>query len=152
MNQALVLSIVAAGFTVAFFHAALPTHWLPFVVTSRAQHWNKTKTLTITAFAGTGHIFITTLLGVLVVWLGMNVDRLTGSIFPLLGGGLLVLVGPLLYLSRRYRGGNVHLVPGRTDIIVTIIITHMITTHPISRRRWPMPGRRPRIARRLWGW
>jgi putative Mn2+ efflux pump MntP len=111
MNQALILSIVAAGFTVAFFHAALPTHWLPFVVTSRAQRWNKTKTLAITAFAGTGHILITTLLGVLVIWLGMSVDRLTGSIFPLLGGGLLVLVG-LFYIYRGSTGRHVHLTPG----------------------------------------
>ncbi|HEY4123545.1 MAG TPA: hypothetical protein VGM36_02965 [Rhizomicrobium sp.] len=111
MNQALVFSIVVAGFTVAFFHAALPTHWLPFVVTSRAQHWSKSKTLAITAFAGTGQIFITTLLGVLVIWLGMSVDRLTGSIFPLLGGGLLVLVG-LFYIYRGATGRHVHLVPG----------------------------------------
>jgi putative Mn2+ efflux pump MntP len=111
MNQALILSIVAAGFTVAFFHAALPTHWLPFVVTSRAQRWDRTKTLSITAFAGLGHIFITTLLGVLVAWLGMNVDRLTGSIFPLLGGGLLALVG-LFYIYRGASGGHVHLIPG----------------------------------------
>ncbi|HTO42253.1 MAG TPA: hypothetical protein VL026_14880 [Rhizomicrobium sp.] len=111
MNEALFLSIVAAGFTVAFFHAALPTHWLPFVVTARAQRWSKGKTLAITAFAGTGHILITTLLGVLVVWLGMNVDRLTGSIFPLIGGGLLVLVG-LFYIYRGATGRHVHLVPG----------------------------------------
>jgi hypothetical protein len=111
MNQALVLSIAAAGFMVAFFHAALPTHWLPFVVTARAQRWNKTKTLGITAFAGLGHILITTLLGVLVIWLGMNVDRLTGSVFPLLGGGLLVLVG-LFYIYRGSTGRHVHLTPG----------------------------------------
>jgi ABC-type nickel/cobalt efflux system permease component RcnA len=111
MNQPLILSIVAAGFTVAFFHAALPTHWLPFVVTARAQRWDKTKTLSITAFAGLGHILITTLLGVLVAWLGMNVDRLTGSIFPLLGGGLLALVG-VFYIYRGASGGHVHLIPG----------------------------------------
>ncbi|HVP84189.1 MAG TPA: hypothetical protein VMS78_05685 [Rhizomicrobium sp.] len=111
MNRALILSIVAAGFTVAFFHAALPTHWLPFVVTSRAQRWDRTKTLSVTAFAGLGHIFITTLLGVLVAWLGMNVDRMTGSIFPLLGGGLLALVG-LFYIYRGASGGHVHLIPG----------------------------------------
>jgi len=111
MNQALILSIVAAGFTVAFFHAALPTHWLPFVVTSRAQKWDRTKTLSITAFAGLGHIFITTLLGALVAWLGMNVDRLTGSIFPLIGGGLLALVG-LFYIYRGASGRHMHLVPG----------------------------------------
>lgn len=111
MNLALVLSIVAAGFTVAFFHAALPTHWLPFVVTARAQRWDRLKTLAVTAFAGLGHVLITLLLGILVIWLGMRVDRLTGSIFPLLGGGLLMVVG-LFYVYRGAVGRHVHLVPG----------------------------------------
>lgn len=112
MTDALLLSIVAAGFTVAFFHAALPTHWLPFVVASRAQSWSRSRTLAITAFAGTGHIFITTLLGALIVWAGMNVDRLTGHLFPLIGGGLLILVG-LFYLYRGISGRHMHLIPGR---------------------------------------
>jgi ABC-type nickel/cobalt efflux system permease component RcnA len=39
------------------------------------------------------------------------VDRLTGSIFPLLGGGLLALVG-VFYIYRGASGGHVHLIPG----------------------------------------
>ncbi len=111
MNEALLLSIIAAGFTVAFFHAALPTHWLPFVVASRNQSWSRSRTLAITAFAGIGHILITTLLGALLLWFGMNVDRLTGSIFPLLGGGLLVLLGAF-YIYRGMKGRHMHLLPG----------------------------------------
>ena len=71
MNQPLLLSILAAGFTVAFFHTAIPTHWLPFALTGRAQGWSRTKTLTITGFAALGHTGFTTFLGVLVALLGM---------------------------------------------------------------------------------
>jgi nickel/cobalt exporter len=45
MNQAAILAIATTGFTVAFFHAAIPTHWLPFVVASRAQGWTRARTL-----------------------------------------------------------------------------------------------------------
>ena len=71
MDTALVLSIAGAGLALAFFHAAIPTHWLPFVVTARAQGWSMRRTLVITALAGAGHIALTTLLGVLVIWFGI---------------------------------------------------------------------------------
>jgi nickel/cobalt transporter (NicO) family protein len=108
MNEPLVLTIVAAGFTVAFFHTAIPTHWLPFALTGRAQGWSRTKTLTITGFAALGHTGFTTFLGVLVALLGMTVDRWTGQIFPWIAGGLLFAVG-MFFLIRQATGrGHAH--------------------------------------------
>src|SRR3989442_39129 len=49
MSGALFLTIVATGFGVAFLHAALPTHWLPFALASRGQGWSHAKTMLITA-------------------------------------------------------------------------------------------------------
>ncbi len=105
MNQEIFLSIMATGFVVAFFHAAIPTHWLPFVLTARAHGWSKTKTLAVTAIAGAGHAVFTAILGVLVVWLGINVDRWTGSVFPWIAGGLLIAFG-FFYLIKQARGGG----------------------------------------------
>ena len=108
MNQPLLFSILAAGFTVAFFHTAIPTHWLPFALTGRAQGWSRTKTLTITGFAALGHTGFTTFLGVLVALLGMTVDRWTGQIFPWIAGGVLFAVG-LFFLIRQATGhGHAH--------------------------------------------
>ncbi|MBS0274282.1 MAG: hypothetical protein JSR55_07740 [Proteobacteria bacterium] len=108
MNQPLLLSILAAGFTVAFFHTAIPTHWLPFALTGRAQGWSHTKTLTVTGLAALGHTGFTTLLGVLVAFLGMTVDRWTGQIFPWIAGGVLFAVG-LFFLIRQAMGqGHAH--------------------------------------------
>ncbi len=108
MNQPLLLSILAAGFTVAFFHTAIPTHWLPFALTGRAQGWSHAKTLTITGFAALGHTAFTTFLGVLVALLGMTVDRWTGQVFPWIAGGLLFAVG-LFFLVRQATGhGHAH--------------------------------------------
>src|ERR1043166_5001178 len=54
LNDVVFVTLIATGFAVGFLHAVIPTHWLPFVVAARAQRWNKTKTLTITGFAGAG--------------------------------------------------------------------------------------------------
>ena len=52
MNDSVLTTIAITGFGIAFFHAAIPTHWLPFVLTARAQRWNRSKTLIITAHGG----------------------------------------------------------------------------------------------------
>lgn len=114
MNETFLISIMATGFAVAFFHAAIPTHWLPFVLAGRGQGWSKTKTLMVVALCGSGHVLFTTMLGVLVVWLGTETSKWTGEVFPWIAGGALILFG-LYYLIRQARGhghGHSHFGPG----------------------------------------
>ncbi len=113
MNEVVFISIVVTGFTVAFLHAAIPTHWLPFVVAAHAQQWNRTRTLAITGIAGAGHVLFTTALGVLVVWGGMAINARIGNAFPIVAGGALIALG-LFYLLRHTRGlhSHVHLLGG----------------------------------------
>jgi len=110
MNFPLLLSIAGGGFAVAFFHAAIPTHWLPFALTARVQGWDRARTLGITALAGAGHILFTAMLGVLIILAGMEVSRWTGQIFPWIAGGILVAFG-LYFLARQLTGavGHSHL-------------------------------------------
>lgn len=112
MSVALLI-IIAGGFGAAFLHAAIPTHWLPFALTSRAQGWSRPRTLAITAAAGVGHALFTTAIGVLIVALGMQLSKRTGAIFQLVAGGALLCFG-LYYLVRQWRGdGHAHLFGGR---------------------------------------
>jgi nickel/cobalt exporter len=115
MNDLVFTTLVITGFTVAFLHAAIPTHWLPFVVAARAQRWNNGKTLAITGVAGAGHVLFTTGLGVLVAWGGIAINAKMSRTFPLIAGGALILVG-LFYLTRQVRGGrgHVHLFGGHS--------------------------------------
>jgi len=103
MNETFFLSIMTTGFVVAFAHAAIPTHWLPFVLASRGQRWSKTKTLAVVALCGLGHVLFTTVLGVLVAWLGIETSKWTGDVFPWVAGGALILFG-LYYLVRQAQG------------------------------------------------
>ncbi|MEP6808661.1 MAG: hypothetical protein ABI992_00320 [Chthoniobacterales bacterium] len=108
MNDTVLTTIAITGFGVAFFHAAIPTHWLPFVLASRAQHWSHPKTLAITALAGTGHVLVTALLGFLIAWFGIVLNERIGSWFPLIAGAVLLALG-LFYLYRQLTGkGHAH--------------------------------------------
>ena len=116
MNQAVFTTIAATGFTVAFLHAAIPTHWLPFVLTARVQKWNRAKTLLITAFAGTGHVLFTAVLGFLVAWFGIAMSPRLGWWFPWIAGGALILFG-LYYVVQQWRGkghGHSHAFEGHS--------------------------------------
>ncbi|MDB6093781.1 MAG: hypothetical protein JWM32_1343 [Verrucomicrobia bacterium] len=114
MNSTVLTTVAATGFTVAFFHAAIPTHWLPFVLVARTRKWTRTKTLLVTLFAGLGHVALTSLLGLAIAWFGFQVDQKLGAAFPWLTGGLLVAIG-LFYFWRQWRGGGLehhHLLGG----------------------------------------
>jgi hypothetical protein len=116
MNETVLTTIAITGFGIAFFHAAIPTHWLPFVLTARAQHWNYPRTLAITALAGTGHVMFTAALGLIIAWFGIVLNEKIGNWFPRIAGGALLLLGAF-YILRHFTGkGRPH--------------THLIGGHP----------------------
>jgi ABC-type nickel/cobalt efflux system permease component RcnA len=108
MNQAILTTIALTGFGVAFFHAAIPTHWLPFVLTARVQGWNASKTIAVSALAGTGHVLVTAALGLAITLFGTALSETLGAWFPRIAGGTLLLFG-IYYLVRQVIGkGHVH--------------------------------------------
>ena len=106
MNSAVLTTIAATGFTVAFFHAAIPTHWLPFVLVSRARHWSRTKTLAVASLAGLGHVALTSVLGLAIAWFGFQLDEKLGHLFPWIAGGILLTIGAF-YFWRQWSGHGV---------------------------------------------
>jgi nickel/cobalt transporter (NicO) family protein len=103
MDTQYLSTILSTGFAVALAHAALPTHWLPFVLAARAQHWSRTRTVAVVAVAGGAHVIFTTLLGALIVWLGIEISHELGEIFLMIAAGVLVVVGSF-YLWRQFSG------------------------------------------------
>ena len=100
MSGTLLGSILATGFVVAFLHAAIPTHWLPFVLVGRAQGWSARKILTVSILAGGGHVASTALLGLILMGAGMALDQLLGPWLARAAGLLLIGFG-LYYLLMR---------------------------------------------------
>lgn len=113
MNDTALLSITLTGFTVAFLHAVIPTHWVPFVLVGKARGWSRQRTLFITLAAGAGHVLMTTLVGLLIAWAGFELEESLEHLFPRLIAGLLVLVGTY-FAWRQVRGKGIchHPTPG----------------------------------------
>ena len=93
LQPSILLSLLGVGFATAFLHAALPTHWLPFVLVGRAQRWSAGRLLSAVAAAGLAHIAITAAVGVLIVAAGLALDRWVAGVLPHLSAALLFAFG-----------------------------------------------------------
>src|SRR5690606_35994010 len=94
---------LGAGLLAAFLHAALPTHWLPFVLVGRAQAGGLPRVLSAWAVAAGAHIAATTVVGLLLLAVGLMVDAWVRGVLPWAAAALLVSLG-LWYLVRAARG------------------------------------------------
>jgi len=103
MDPATFITLAASGLAVAFIHAAIPTHWLPFVVVARAQGWSRGRALLMVTLCSGGHVLMTTALGVGLAWFGLRINERWGDFYPLIAGGALIALG-LMVLVRHWRG------------------------------------------------
>lgn len=99
LAEPLLLTLLGGGLTAAFLHAALPTHWLPFVLVSRAQRWSIARMLGAVVAAGLAHIATTALAGSLIVMAGLALNQWVAGILPHLSAALLFIFGAF-YLAR----------------------------------------------------
>lgn len=104
--------VLAAAVIVSVAHAALPSHWLPFVLVGRNQGWSGRRVVAVAAIAGLGHVTTTGLLGFLVALAGMGLLRAVGHWGQPLMAGVLIVTGSV-YLLSAWRGGNGHHQPGQ---------------------------------------
>ncbi len=99
LQPPLLFSLLGGAFVTAFLHAALPTHWLPFVLVGKAQRWTLAQVLGSVAAAGFAHIAVTAVVGGLIVIAGLALDRWVAGLLPHLAAVLLFLFGAF-YLAR----------------------------------------------------
>ncbi|MBF0665829.1 MAG: hypothetical protein IR159_09880 [Brevundimonas sp.] len=98
-DQTMLLSLLGLGFTTAFLHAALPTHWLPFVLVGRAQRWALDRVMAAVVVAGLAHVAVTAAVGGLIVLAGLALDTWIAGLLPHLSAALLLVFGGF-YLVR----------------------------------------------------
>ncbi|WP_454761619.1 hypothetical protein [Caulobacter segnis] len=132
MNSTFFTSIAVTGFAVAFLHAALPTHWLPFVLVGRAQKWSTGRTLGVTLLAGLGHVGLTIALGLALVVAGLALEPKLGGLFHWVVGGLMIAVG-LFYIARGHHNHALPEASRRTygsDRAAIIALVTLLTLSP----------------------
>lgn len=99
LAEPLLLTLLGGGLTAAFLHAALPTHWLPFVLVARAQRWSVPRMLGAVATAGLAHIATTAVAGSLIVMAGLALNQWVTGLLPHISAALLFILGAF-YLAR----------------------------------------------------
>lgn len=102
MDFTVFITLGVTGLAVAFIHAAIPTHWLPFVVVARAQGWSRGRALAMVTLCSGGHMLMMTGLGLALAWFGLQIDEHWTETFPYVAGGALIAMG-LLILFRHWR-------------------------------------------------
>ena len=97
--------LVGGALLLSILHAAIPNHWLPFVILQREQGWSRARLLYVTGVAGFAHVTSTVLIGIVVGLAGTGLSAAFGTFFDWVGPAILVGLG--LWLVCR-RGGHHH--------------------------------------------
>jgi nickel/cobalt exporter len=107
-------ALVAAAISIGSIHTLAPDHWVPFIALARAQRWPARRTALITAACGLGHVTGSVALGLLSVFLGVELlerfgQRLeSASGLLLIGFGVAYAVRGLRRSARARRHGHRH--------------------------------------------
>lgn len=112
--ESLLAPLIWGGFVTAFLHAALPTHWLPFVLVGRAQGWRARMTLGAAALAGAVHVISTAIVGGLIVAAGLALEERLSGVLPWLAAAMMFAFGGYyLFRSLRARASAARTEPGQ---------------------------------------
>ncbi|MRJ07745.1 hypothetical protein EDL99_02435 [Ornithobacterium rhinotracheale] len=77
MNTTL-LALAITSISISFVHTASgPDHYLPFIVLSKSKRWSMLKTTFIMIICGLGHVLSSVLLGLVGVFLGWQLNKIS---------------------------------------------------------------------------
>lgn len=110
MNYELLTTLAVAAITVGSLHTLAPDHWVPFAALARARGWSAARTVGVTVLCGFGHVTVSTLLGLIGLFIGVEMIESLGRRMESIAGILLVLFG-LVYCAwglRRAAGKTLH--------------------------------------------
>src|SRR6185369_2962352 len=89
----LTLTLVAAAASLGSVHTLAPDHWMPFAALARAEGWTARRTAAITAMCGLGHVTVSVLLGLVSVFLGLELLQTFGRRLESMAGVVLIAFG-----------------------------------------------------------
>lgn len=125
-------SLIVGSLTLSTFHAILPSHWLTFVLVGSAQGWSNSKILRLVFLAGTGHVLMTTLLGLAAASIAKEVLPYLGYLETYVTSGILIILGLIyIFLGVAHKGDHNHsLESGTHDKATETTLFLMLTLSP----------------------
>jgi nickel/cobalt transporter (NicO) family protein len=117
-------TLLVGSATLSFFHALIPSHWLPVLAVSRQLEWSKAKTLRITFVVGMAHVLSTVLLGLGIAAFGIQLEHWMHAFTHVFSPVLLCLLGAY-YLYQHYYHHHFHLheQPTQWGVVVSLAVS-----------------------------
>ena len=91
-------SVIAGTVLLAIVHALIPNHWLPLVAVARAEGWKQREVNSVTFLAALAHVTGTVILGMVLGFIGKELQEQYGNIIYLASAILLIVFG-LIYFT-----------------------------------------------------
>ena len=91
-------SVIAGTVLLAIVHALIPNHWLPLVAVARAEEWKQRDVNSVTFLAALAHVTGTVVLGMVLGFIGKELQEEYGKIIYLASAILLIVFG-LIYFT-----------------------------------------------------
>ncbi|MGZ5286697.1 MAG: hypothetical protein ACXWV0_07840 [Flavisolibacter sp.] len=91
-------SVIAGTVLLAFVHALIPNHWLPLVAVARAEQWKMKDVTIITFFSALAHVLGTVALGLVLGYIGNELESKYGHAINV-GLSILLIVFGLIYFT-----------------------------------------------------
>jgi nickel/cobalt transporter (NicO) family protein len=91
-------SVIAGTVLLAFVHALIPNHWLPLVAVAKAEGWKQREVTSVTFLAALAHVTGTVILGLVLGFIGKELQEEYGKIIYLVSAVLLIVFG-LIYFT-----------------------------------------------------
>ena len=92
------LSLLTGTLLLAAVHALIPNHWLPLVAVAKAEGWKKREITTVTLLAAGAHVFGTVVLGMVLGYIGKELQEEYGEAIEAAASVLLIVFG-LVYFT-----------------------------------------------------
>lgn len=91
-------TVIFGTLLLALVHALIPNHWLPLVAVARAEKWSRREVNTITLLAALAHVLGTVALGLVLGFIGKELQEQYGQVIYVVGAVLLIIFG-LIYFT-----------------------------------------------------
>ena len=91
-------SVIAGTVLLAAIHALIPNHWLPLVAVARAEKWKPKEVTTVTFLAALAHVSGTVILGLVLGFIGKELEDKYGKTIYVASAILLIVFG-LIYFT-----------------------------------------------------
>lgn len=103
----MILILLSAAF-VGFVHSLSPGHWLPIVLMAKTRRWPLRTALAGAVVMSAGHIFISSLLGLFAMWIGVHFLSQNEGQIERCAGVLLAAFGVIYALVAYFRHSTCH--------------------------------------------